>query len=148
MRILTKIFEGFEARVARLLGFPGAGEALAEITPEVMRRCNMPMGRKVVTSGLTDTLERSTQRAIRIERLILSSSALGGFDVTNINFGVQNLYASIGNVPSELFSLNAVNTKLRGNVLNCGMRASVGVQNHNKTDESIGGCFFGELLQG
>ncbi len=136
-----------EARVAKLLGKTNQGEALAEVTPDTMRRYNMPLGRKTVTTGLTDTLEKNAQRTIRIERLVLSSSALADFDVTTISIGVEVQNAAIANGPAEAFAFNAVGTTFRGNTLQVGQSASVGVLNNNVADKSISGIFFGESLQ-
>jgi len=138
---------GLERRVARLLGKTNQQESLAEVTPDTMRRYNMPLGRKSVPTTLTDLLEKTAQRTIRIERLVLSSTALPGFDVTTISIGVEVQNAAIANGPAEAFAFNAVGTTFRGNTLNVGMSASVGVLNSNPGTESISGIFFGEALQ-
>jgi hypothetical protein len=140
--------DGFLAqRVSRILGKPQQEELVVEGTPEIMRRYAMPLGRRSVLAGATDTLERNAQRVIRIERLVLSSAALADFDVTGIFIGVEQQNASIANMPAEAFRYDAIATSLRGNTLNPGMSASVGVLNNGEDEASISATFFGEAMQ-
>jgi hypothetical protein len=134
-------------RVARILGQPNLDETVVENTPDVIRRYSMPLGRKTIPFGATDTLEKNAQRVIRIERLVLASKDLADFDVTAIFIGVEQQNASVANTPAEAYSFNAIATSFRGNTLNPGMSASVSCLNNGLVDASIAGVFYGEAMQ-
>jgi hypothetical protein len=120
---------------------------VAEQTPEVLRDYEMPLGRITVDIGAPGILRETAQRTIRLERLILSSTALAAFDVTSINVGVEQQKAAIASSPAEAYAFNAVASSLRGNTLNPGMSASIGVINNGLEEASIAGMFRGEALQ-
>jgi len=136
-----------EGRLAHLLGRPNPNVHVAEQTPEVLRDYEMPLGRILVDVGAPGTLRETAQRTIRLERLILSSTALPSFDVTSINIGVEQQKAAIASSPAEAYAFNAVASSLRGNTLNPGMSASIGVVNNGLVEASIAGMFRGEALQ-
>lgn len=136
-----------ERRAARLLGKESDGEEVAETAPDAVYRYMLNLGRKTVAAGLQDTLEKNAQRWIRIQRLVLSSSALPDFDVTSINIGVELQNASIANAPAEAFRYDAIATSLRGQTAQPGIACAVGVLNNGAAPASIAGTFFGEAMK-
>lgn len=137
-----------QGRLGHLLGKPNSYVQVAEQTPEVLRDYEMPLGRITVDIGAPGTLRETAQRTIRLERLILSSATLADFDVTSINIGVEQQKAAIASSPAEAYAFNAVASSLRGNTLNPGMSASIGVLNNSLLAVgTIAGMFRGEALQ-
>jgi hypothetical protein len=136
-----------EGRLSHLLGKPNSYVQVAQQTPEVLRDYEMPLGRILMDVGAPGTLRETAQRTIRLERLILSSVSLAGIDVTSINIGVEQQKAAIANSPAEAYAFNAVASSLRGNTLNPGMSASIGLINNNLAEASCAGMFRGEALQ-
>lgn len=133
-------------RVARLLGKPGQGVVVADDEPATMRRLTFNLGRKTIGAGLTDALAKTAQKVIRIERLLLSSTELASFDVTQIILGVDFQNANIAAGPAEAYAFNAVATSLRGTTLQIGQEAQVTCVNNNAAPQSISGTFFGEAI--
>ena len=117
-------------QVGMPVGAPNsATRVISNDAHKVLRRQVLGFGSQSVGAGATVTFNAQPQRAMRLEKLVVSASA-AGLLVVGINIGADPQFVNVGaGVPVELFSANALDNSLRSVTANLGHVVSIQIQN-------------------
>lgn len=139
------------------VGMPGAlgNSTVRPDVPGLQRRVPVPFADVYAvvasaaagTPGVGTVITINPQEPIRVERLLLSSSALTGLVITRFDVGVTPQLSANGIFPAEGFSSVARDTMLRGGTAGPGLVITLVISNITTTAATVSGMIIGESLK-
>jgi hypothetical protein len=132
---------------------PGGTQAYQQGAGHI-KRYLLPIspGFTAIAAGTTAIFSVNSQRAFRVERLVLATDEAGGGAiasgclVTALDVGATPQLAAAGGIPVTLFAAQAVFTASRGDTASPGKVITISIQNPTAATVHVAGAFIGESL--